>query len=102
MMEYNAFWWPSIKFIAPALTFDPSNDILRNFHYILLLKLGINRNIPKILTSIPFYMGGFQLKALEVEQSIESISLLITYFKSALPTSVLMKYSLEYLQLEVR
>ena len=51
---YNAFQWPSIKFMAPTLTLDPSDNILRKFHRLLLLKLGINRNIPQILISTPF------------------------------------------------
>ena len=46
-------------------------------------------------------MGGLQLKSLELEQVIESISLIITYFNSSLLTANLMKYSLEYLQLEI-
>jgi len=40
------------------------------------------------------------LKSLEIEQAIESISLIITYFHSDLPTSDLICHSLEYIQLK--
>ena len=62
--------------------------------------MGINRNVPQVLTAVPFYIGGFQLKGLEMEQAIKSISILITCFNSPLPTADLIKYSLEYMQLE--
>ena len=97
IIGYNTFWWPSIKFIAPTLTLDPLNNLLQKFYQSLLPRLGINQNIPKVLISIPFYIGGFQLKALEIEQCIESISTIITYFSSPLSTANLLKHSLEYL-----
>jgi len=40
------------------------------------------------------------LKKLELEQSIKLVSLIVSYFTSQLPTSDLIKYSLELLQLE--
>ena len=36
MKGYLAFWWPSIKFMAPALTLDLNDDILRSFYHKLL------------------------------------------------------------------
>ena len=86
--------------MALALIFDPNDDIHRFFHCKLLSRLGINRNIPKVLIAVPFYMGGFQLKGLELEQTIESISIVIICFNSPLSTVDLMKHSLEYIQLE--
>ena len=47
-------------------------------------------------------MGRLQLKSLELEQAIESISLIITCFNSSLLTADLIKYLLKYLQLEIR
>ena len=49
---------------------------------------------------IPFYMGGFKLRSLEMEQIIEGFSILFSDLKSTLPTSDLMKQSLEYMKLE--
>ena len=100
MKGYLVFWWPSIKFMAPTLTLAPNDDILRPFHCKLLPQLGVNRNIPKVLIVVLFYMGGFQLKGLELEQTIESISIVIICFNSPLSTVDLMKHSLEYMQLE--
>ena len=94
------FWWPSIKFIAPALILDSRNNIMRKFHHNLLPRLGINHNIPQVLTAPPPYMGGFDLKSIEIEQIIESISIVVSYFNLTLPTADLIKYSLEYMQLE--
>ena len=77
------------------------DNILHIFYCSLLPKMGINRNIPTVLTLIPFYMGGFQLKALEVEQCIKLIGAIICCFNSLLLTANLIKHSLEYLQLEM-
>ena len=41
------------------------------------------------------------MKSLEIEQYVESIGLMISYFLSNLPISNLIKYSLELLQLEI-
>ena len=41
------------------------------------------------------------MKSLEIEQCIESIGLIISCFSLILPTSNLMKHSLQYIQLEV-
>ena len=83
--------------MAPALTLSPTSNILRPFHRNLLLRLGINRNILKELIEIPIYIGGFEMKSLEIEQCVESISLMISCFNSKLPTNKLIKYSLELL-----
>ena len=87
--------------MAPALTFLPTSNILRPFHQKLLLKLGINQNIPVELVEITMHIGGFQMKSLESEQSIEYIRLIISCFSSILPTSNLMNHSLEHIQLKV-
>ena len=39
---YNYFWWPSIKFIAPALTLNPKGNILQKFYRTILPKIKIN------------------------------------------------------------
>ena len=87
--------------MALALIFPPTSNILRPFYWKLLLKLGINWNILTELVEISIYMGEFQMKSLEIEQYIESIELIISYFSSILSTSNLMKHSLEHIQLEV-
>ena len=45
----------------------------------------INYSLLISLISAPFYMGSFQLKVLEDDQTIESISIVISYFVSELP-----------------
>ena len=47
--------------------FPLTTNILRSFHRKLLPKLEVNRNIPTELIEIPAYMGGFQMKSLEIE-----------------------------------
>ena len=44
---------------------------------------------------LPHYMGGFALQAIEIEQEIEALSIIISSFASKLPTSKLFKHSLE-------
>jgi len=46
-------------------------------------------------------MGGLDLKAIKIEQGIEAITILISTYKSPLPTSKLFIQSLEFIQLEV-
>ena len=94
---YNCFWWPSIKFMALTLTLNPKDNILQKFHRTILLRIKINYNIPQALISIPFYMGSFQMKSLEMEQTIESINTFITNFKLNLLTKDLLVQLLEYM-----
>ena len=70
--------------MAPALTLAPNNDILQPFYRKLLPRMGINRNVLQVLTAVPFYIRRFQLKGLDIEQAIESISILIACFNSPL------------------
>ena len=83
-----------------ALTLNPKNNILQKFYRTILPRMKINWNILQAIISIPFYMGGFQSKSLEMEQTIESINLFITNFTSNLLTKDLLVQSLEYTQLE--
>ena len=53
--------------MAPALTLNPVDNILQKFYQTILLRIKINQNIPHTLIPTPFYMGGFQLKLLEME-----------------------------------
>ena len=72
--------------MAPILTLNPQRDILQPFYRKLLPLLKVNRNIPQALMHIPHYMGGFALQALETEQGIEAVSIIISSFTSKLPT----------------
>ena len=97
----KCFWWPSIKYIAPALTLNPQSNILNTFYRKLLLLLQINRNILQALLNVPFFLGEFRLQSLEIEQGIEVIGMIISIFSSNLPMSDLLKQSIEYTQLEI-
>ena len=81
--------------MAPALKLEPAQNILKPFYRRLLPRIKINRNIHSALVPFPFYMGGFKLRSLEMEQIIEGFSLMISYFNSTLPTNDLMKKSIE-------
>jgi len=86
--------------MGPALTLNPGDNILQKFYQTISPKMKINGNILHTLIPIPFYMGGFQLKSLEMEQTIELISVFITSLTSNLPTKDLLIKSLDYTQLE--
>ena len=73
--------------MALALTLFLNHDILRLFHRKLLPLLKINRNIPTPLVSIPIHMGGFDLQLLKIEHGIEVLGIIISTYKSTLPTS---------------
>ena len=83
--------------MAPALILSPQTNILWKFYRGLLPKLKINWNIQLALIPIPFYMGDFEILSLELEQCIESITIVISCFSSTLLMSNLLKHSLEYL-----
>ena len=87
--------------MAPALTLNPQCNILCLFYRKLLLVLKINQNIPQSLLHIPHHMGGFGLQALEVEQGIKALVIIVRTYTSNLLTSTLFKQSLEYIQLKV-
>ena len=83
-----------------TLTLEPTKNILQPFYRRLLPRIKINRNMPSALIPIQFYMGGFKLRSLEMEQIIGGFSIVISYFNSTHQTSDLMKQSLEHVQLE--
>ena len=86
--------------MVPALALQPSSNILQSFYRKLLLKIKVNYNVLLALIPIPSHLGGFNLRTLKIEQYIESIEIVISYFNSCLPTSKLLRQSLEYMQLE--
>ena len=87
--------------MAPTLILDLAQNILQPFYHRLLPRIKVNRNIPIALILLLYYMGGFKLHSIKIEQTIEALSLIISYFNSTLPTNDLLKQSLEYLQLKL-
>jgi len=87
--------------MAPVLILSPITNILQPFYYCILPALKVNRYLPNELLSIPTYMGGLDLKAIEIEQGIKAITMIISTYKSPLPTSKLFIQSLEFIQLKV-
>ena len=77
--------------MALALILPLNQSILQKFYCKLIPCLKINRNILPSLSSISFYVGGFQLKSLEIEQYKEAISIFILLFNTLLPLSDLLK-----------
>ena len=64
-------------------------NILQPFYQKILPALKINCNLPNELLLIPAYMGGVELKSLEIEQDIEVIVMIIATYNSKLPISKL-------------
>ena len=71
LFRYNVYWWPSICYMAPALTLLLSEDILRLLHTSFLSKLGVNRNFPCSIILVAVVAGGLGLQSLEFEQGLE-------------------------------
>ena len=87
--------------MAPALTLPLAGNVLRPLHRVILPKIGMNRNFPTFMIPVPPAIGGLDLKSLELEQGLSSLSTLAGLWLSSTPSSILLKTSLELLQLEV-
>ena len=86
--------------MEPVPTLEPAQNILKPFHRGSLPRIKINRNMPSALLQLPSHLGRFKLRSLEMEQTIEGLSLVMSYFNSTLPTNDWMKQSPECLQLQ--
>ena len=75
--------------MAPVLILSPITNILQPFYYCILPALKINCYLPNELLSIPAYLRDLDLKAIEIEQGIEAITIIISTYKFPVLTSKL-------------
>ena len=78
MFGYQHYWWPSLKYPAPVLSFNHDSNILADLHAAMLPKLRVMRTFPIAMRSVPSFLGGLELKRLEVETIAQSLNHLIT------------------------
>ena len=101
MFGYQHYWWPSIKYPAPVLSLDHDSNVLADLHAAMLPKLRVMRTFPTVMRSVPSFLGGLNLKRLEVETIAQSLHHLITLYSSDTSTQLLLKILIEYHQLEL-
>lgn len=101
LFGYNAYWWPSIRYMAPALTLPLTGNVLRPLHRAILPKIGVNCNSPKLAIPVSPAAGGLGHKSLELEQGLERLSHMASLWSSPTPSDPLLRTSLKLLQLEV-
>ena len=96
LFGYLHYWWPSLKYPAPVLSFPTDMNILAKLHAILLPKLGVMKIFPMIMRSLPTFLGGLNLQLLEVEAIAYAIHHLVSLYSSETPTKLLLKTIIEY------
>ena len=101
IFEYQHYWWPSLRYPAPVLSFTKDSNILAKLHTALLPKLGVMKMFPIALRSMPVYLGGLNLQSIEVEAIAQAIHHLISLYTADMPTKLLLKIIIEYHQLEL-
>ena len=101
LLGFRVHLWPAIKHMDPVLHLYRQINMLRKFHRSLFLCVQVNRNFPCMLILIFPSFGDLDLKTLELEQGVESISHLISLWDASTPDSNLLPVSFDFLQLEV-
>ena len=86
--------------MALTLTLSPKDNLLRPLHRALLPKIGINRNFPITMIPASPVIGSLGLCSLKLEQDLEQLSLLTTFWPNETLSKPLLTTSLELLQLE--
>ena len=69
---YQYYLWLSIKYLALVLSLDHNSSVLSNLHAALLPKLKLIRIFPKAMRSVPAFLGGLDLRSLEIEMIAQS------------------------------
>ena len=67
LFRYLYYWWLSLKYPAPVLSFPTDMNVLVKLHAVLLPKLGVMKIFPMIMRSLPTLLGRLNLQLLEVE-----------------------------------
>ena len=101
MFGYQHYWWPSLRYPAPVLSFTKDSNVLAILHTALLPKLGVMKTFPIALRSLPVHLGGLNLQSIEVEAIAQAIHHLISLYTADTPTKLLLKTIIEYHQLEL-
>ena len=100
LQGYKTYQSLSLKYIAPLLSLPLSQSLLQPLYWLLLSKLKINRYFPAAIITIPASIGDLGLYSLEYESLVEVIGLLTLLSLYLTPSAVLIRDSLELLQLE--
>ena len=98
---YQHYWWLSLRYPAPVLSFTKDSNILAKLHTALLLKLGVIKTFPIALRSMLVYLGGLNLRSIEVESIAQVIYHLISLYTADTPTKLLLKTIIKYYLLEL-
>ena len=101
MFGYQHYWWPSLKYPSPVLSFELNSHVLDKLHTAMLPKLGVMKTFPVVMRGVPAFLGGLNLHLAEVEGFAQSIHHLISLYEANTPTRGLLQILLEYHQLEL-
>ena len=61
LFGYLHYWWPSLKYPTPVLSFNTDMNVLVKLDAALLPKLGVMKTFPVIMRSLPTFLGGLNL-----------------------------------------
>jgi hypothetical protein len=67
MFGYQKYWWPSLKFTTPIISFKPGGNVLSKLHAMLLLTLRVIKTFPVAMRYSLIELGSLESHFLEVE-----------------------------------
>ena len=90
------YWLPSIKYLALALNLDHNLNALLNLYAALLPKLKVIRTFSKAMRSVPAFLGGLNLRSLEIETIAQSLHHLMSLCSSNTSIKLLLNTLIEH------
>ena len=101
MFGCEHYWWLSMKYPALVLSVDYNLNVLSDLHKAMLPKLKVMRTFPIVMRSVLQFLGGLNLRRLEIEVIAQSLHHLISLYSTDTSACTLLKTLIEYHQLEV-
>ena len=90
-----------MKHPVPVLSLNCNANILTTLHVVLLPELGLMKIFQVMMRSILTFLGGLNLRLLEVKAIAQNVCYLVSLCASETPTKLLLKTIIENYQLEL-
>ena len=97
---YQYYWWASLRYATPVISFSLAYNHLALLHRALLPKLRVVRTFPIVMRLCPLSLGGLGLHSIEFESLAQAINLFVSLHTVDTPAKQLLRVSIELIQLE--